>query len=97
MVGYALYLAQIGGKHEDAGPVSGASGGTTLKVKIDHETDTYRVVYDVGLEDTVCVLHAFKKKSSSGIATPQKELEKIRKRREWAEALHEQDKLPSQQ
>lgn len=96
VAGYALYLAQIGRKHHDAGPVSGVRGGTTRKVKVDHETDTYRVAYEVGLEDTVCVLHAFKKKSSSGIATPQNEIDKIKDRKKLAESLHAEGKLPSQ-
>lgn len=96
VAGYALYLAQIGQKHKDVTPVSGVSGGTTLKVKIDYKTDTYRVAYEVGLEDTVCVLHAFKKKASSGISTPQHELDTIAERKAWAEDLHKRGKLPSQ-
>jgi len=46
----------------------------------DFDGDTYRAVYTTKVGAVVAVLHAFKKKSKSGIATPQHEIELIRNR-----------------
>jgi len=46
----------------------------------DFDGDTYRAVYTVKIGSVVAVLHAFKKKSKSGIATPQHEIRLIRNR-----------------
>ena len=54
----------------------------------DHRGDTWRSVYTVRFQDAVYVLHAFQKKSKSGIATPKKELELIRQRLAEAERDH---------
>src|SRR3954447_17020158 len=71
-VGFALYQAQMGGKHIDAKPLKGAGPGV-LEVVSDHRGDTFRAVYTVRLAERVYVLHAFQKKSKRGIATPQSE------------------------
>jgi len=41
---------------------------------------TYRAVYTVQFANAIYVLHAFQKKSRSGVATPQKDLNLIRRR-----------------
>jgi phage-related protein len=87
-VGYALYLAQRGEKHVSAKPVKGVGPGV-LEVVSDHRGDTFRAVYTVRLSDRVYVLHAFQKKSKRGIATPQAEIELIRRRLKLAEAISE--------
>ena len=46
----------------------------------DHRGDTFRAVYAVQVADAVHVLHAFQKKSKSGIATPQPEIDLVEKR-----------------
>ena len=46
----------------------------------DHRGDTFRAVYTVRIGDAVHVLHAFQKKSKSGIATPRPDVELIEKR-----------------
>jgi phage-related protein len=46
----------------------------------DFDGDTYRAVYTTKVGSVLVVLHAFKKKSKSGIATPQHEIELIRSR-----------------
>lgn len=58
--GYALHLAQAGGKHSQTKPLK-------------------------GFGDAVYVLHAFQKKSSSGITTPKPDMDKIRERLKAAE------------
>jgi phage-related protein len=46
----------------------------------DFDGDTYRAVYTAKVGAVLAVLHAFKKKSKSGIATPQHEIALIRNR-----------------
>jgi len=50
----------------------------------DFDGDTYRVVYTAKIGAVLAVLHAFKKKSKHGIATPQHEIELIRDRYQTA-------------
>ena len=54
------------------------------------DTNTYRAVYTVQFADVIYVLHAFQKKSTRGIATPQKELDLIRRRLAEAQRLQRQ-------
>jgi phage-related protein len=87
-VGCALYLAQRGEKHVSAKPLKGVGSGV-LEVVSDHRGDTFRAVYTVRLGDRIYVLHAFQKKSKRGIATPQVEVDLIRRRLKLAEAVSE--------
>lgn len=80
VMGYALYLAQMGGKHPDAKPLKGFGGAGVLEIVDDFAGDTYRVVYTVQVPDAICVLHAFQKKAKRGIATPKSDIELIRAR-----------------
>ena len=86
--GKALFVAQLGGKHDAAKPLKGFTGAGVLEVVEDHDSDTYRAVYTVRFSDAVYVLHVFQKKSKKGIATPQEEIEKIKGRMKLAEELH---------
>ncbi len=85
-VGYALYFAQKGDKHSSAKPLKGFKGAGVLEVVEDHQGDTYRAVYTVRFANAVYVLHAFKKKSKTGIKTPKPEIELIEIRLKVAEA-----------
>lgn len=78
--GYALYLAQIGQKHEQAKPLHGFGSAGVLEVVEDWRGDTYRAVYTVRYAVRVFVLHVFQKKSKSRIATPKADLDLIRSR-----------------
>ena len=60
-IGYALYLAQLGGKSERAKPLKGFSGAGVLEIFEDHKGNTFRVVYTVRFAKAVYVLHAFQK------------------------------------
>lgn len=77
--GYALYLAQIGQKHDQAKPLKGFGSAGVLEV-VEDWRDTYRAVYTVRYAVRVFVLHMFQKKSKSGIATPKADLDLIRER-----------------
>lgn len=83
--GYALHVAQAGGKHPQTKPLKGFSGAGVLEVVEDYFKDTYRAVYTVKYGEAIYVLHAFQKKSASGIATPKPDMEKIRERLKSAE------------
>jgi phage-related protein len=85
VMGYALYLAQLGGKHRNAKPLKGFRGAGVLEMVVDHAGDTYRCVYSVRFPHAVYALHAFMKKSKSGIATPRLDLEIIERRYREAE------------
>lgn len=43
-VGYALYVAQCGGKHRDAKALTGFGGAGVLEVVTDFRGDTFRTV-----------------------------------------------------
>lgn len=84
--GFALHLAQMGKKHDQAKPMKGFGGASVLEVVEDHMGDTYRAVYTVKIADKVYVLHCFQKKSTKGIETPKHEMDLIRERLKAAQA-----------
>ncbi len=88
VVGYALYVAQRGGKHPDAKPLHGFGGAGILEVVTDHRGDTFRTIYTVRLAGRVYVLHAFQKKSKSGVKTPMPEIDLLKARLKRAETWH---------
>ncbi len=87
-VGFALFQAQLGRKHLDAKVLRGFGGAGVLEVVSDHERETFRTVYTVRFAGAVYVLHAFQKKSKTGIKTPRSDLEIVRKRLREAEEDH---------
>ncbi len=84
-LGYALHQAQQGEKATSAKPLKGFDGAGVLEVVDDFDGNTYRAVYTVRFKDVVYVLHAFQKKSKSGISTPKADIETIRSRLKAAE------------
>ena len=64
VMGYALYLAQVGEKHPPAKPLKGFEGAGVLEVVEDFDGDTYRAVYTVRFADVNYVLHAFNTSST---------------------------------
>lgn len=87
---YALSLALAGGQHEDAKPLRGFGGRGVMEVVADDRNGTYREVYTVTFEEVIYVLHIFQKKSKKGIATPKQDIELIKQRLKWADALHKE-------
>ena len=79
-VGQALYAAQRGEKDPAAKALRGFGGRSVAEIVAPFDGDTWRTVYTVRFEDAIYVLHAFQKKSKSGVATPKKELDLIRMR-----------------
>ena len=86
-MGYALYVAQRGGKHRNTKTLSGFGGAGVLEVIRDLRGDTFRAVYTVRFAGAVYVLHAFQKKSTTGRQTPRRDIELIRQRLREAEQI----------
>jgi phage-related protein len=89
-VGGALWDAQLGLKAPFAKPLRGFGGAGVLEVVDDYDGDTYRAVYTVRFAAAVYVLHAFRKKSKRGMATPKAELDLIKQRFKRAREDYEQ-------
>ncbi|HEV3050352.1 MAG TPA: type II toxin-antitoxin system RelE/ParE family toxin [Longimicrobium sp.] len=82
-----LYRVRAGKFAPDEKPLTkGPLKGLGIReIGVDFDRATYRVVYTVKLAQGVYVLHAFKKKSKSGISTPAHEMEVVRQR--YAQAV----------
>lgn len=52
---------------------------------MNEDTNAYRAVYTVRFEHAVYILHCFQKKSKSGVATPQKDIDLVETRLAAAE------------
>ena len=91
-VGFALFQAQLGGKHTDTKPLKGFSGASVLEIVERFDRDTYRAVYTVKFAGVIYVLHAFQKKSQKGIATPKQDMELIKRRLQQAKEDYQQIK-----
>lgn len=84
--GYAFWQVQRGDMPAIAKVLKGFGGADVLELRENDEAGTYRTVYTVRFADTVYVLHAFTKKSRTGIATDKKDIELIKDRLRRAEA-----------
>ena len=78
-IGTALSVAQFGATHRRAKPWKGQGSGV-FEIVEDHRGDTYRAVYTVRFQYAVYVLHAFQKKSPSGIRTSRRDVELVARR-----------------
>ena len=90
-VGYALYVAQQGGRHRDTKLLAGFGWAGILEVIRDYRGDTFRAVYTVRYAGAVYVLHAFQKKSKRGRETPRPDIELIKQRLREAEQIAEEE------
>jgi phage-related protein len=86
-MGYALYVAQRGGRHRGTKTLSGFGGAGVVEVVKDFRGDTFRAVYTLRYAETVYVLHAFQKKSKTGRETPRRDMELIEQRLREAEQI----------
>jgi len=75
----ALTVAAEGGKASQVKPFKGVEGGV-FEIALKYRGDAFRVLYALQIATAIVVIHAFKKKSKSGIKTPQHEVEVIRQR-----------------
>ncbi|MGD0772765.1 MAG: type II toxin-antitoxin system RelE/ParE family toxin [Candidatus Solibacter sp.] len=70
----ALTIAAEGGKADVAKPMHGLGSGM-FEITLPFRGDAFRVVYAVQLAEEIWVVHAFQKKSTQGIKTPQREVD----------------------
>lgn len=83
-MGNALGIAQFGGTAPMAKPWKGLGPGV-LEVVESLDGNAYRAVYTVRFEKAVYVLHAFQKKSPSGIRTAKRDADLVAERLKTAE------------
>jgi phage-related protein len=79
-LGQALFAAQCGEEYPTVKVLKGFGGRSVLEIVVDHDSDTWRAVYTVRFPSAVYVLHAFQKKSKTGIGTPKRDIELIQQR-----------------
>lgn len=87
-MGYALGLAQLGGKHPASKPWKGEGPGV-FEIVESFDGDAYRAIYTVRFEGFVYVLHVFQKKSPSGIRTAQTDIDLVKRRLKLAREHYE--------
>jgi phage-related protein len=75
----ALTVAAEGGKSDKAKPLHGFGSGV-FEIALSHQGSACRIIYDVQSGAALWVIHAFQKKSKSGIKTPKAEIVVIRER-----------------
>ena len=75
----ALTVAAEGGKTDITKPMKGLGSGV-FEIALAYRSDAYRVVYAVQIGEEVWVVHAFQKKSTTGIKTPRQDIDLIRER-----------------
>jgi phage-related protein len=75
----ALTVIADGGTPEIAKPLSGLGTGV-WELAIRERGDAFRVVYVMQVAEEIWVVHAFQKKSKSGIAKPKHEIDLVKDR-----------------
>jgi len=62
-------------------------GSGVFELRDGYDGEAYRIMYVINLKDAIYVLHAFQKKSKSGIGLPRRDAELIAQRLKLARAL----------
>jgi phage-related protein len=87
-IGYALGVVQYGGRPPSSKPLKGLGPGV-LEIVEDDAAGTFRAVYTVRFRKAIYVLHAFQKKSPSGIRTTRHDIGLIEQRLRAARLAYE--------
>ena len=87
-VGYALGLAQLGGKHPASKAWQGEGPGV-FEIVESAVGNAYRAVYTVRFAKAIYVLHCFQKKSPTGIKTAKTDVDLIHERLKAARQHYE--------
>ena len=75
----ALTILAEGRMPDIAKPLTGLGSGV-MELALKYRGDAFRVVYALQIGDDIWVVHAFQKKSKTGIKTPKQEIDLIRDR-----------------
>ena len=78
-VNTALTIAAEGGKADIAKPLKGLGPGV-MEIAVRFRADAWRVVYVTEVAGKLWVIHAFQKKSKTGIKTPRAEIDLVNAR-----------------
>lgn len=82
-IGFTFYQIQIGKTPHNVKCLKGFDH-SVMEIISDYNKNTYRAVYALKLGESIYVLHAFQKKSKTGIKTSQQELSLIERRLSFA-------------
>jgi phage-related protein len=74
---HALTAIADGAHPNVAKPLTGLGSGV-MELALRHRGDAFRVVYALRIGVDVWVIHAFRKKSKAGMATPRQEIDLVR-------------------
>ena|ERR1700722_4144800 len=75
----ALTILAEGRMPDIAKPLTGFGSGV-MELALKHRGDAFRVVYALQIDADIWVIHAFQKKSKTGIKTPKQEIELVYER-----------------
>lgn len=75
----ALTILAEGRMPDIAKPLTGFGSGV-MELALKHGLDAFRIVYALRIGDDIWVVHAFQKKSRSGIKTPRQDIDLIDER-----------------
>ena len=75
----ALTVAAEGALADVAKPFKGLGSGV-FEIALPYRGNAFRVVYAVQIGNEIWVIHAFQKKSTHGIKTPQREVDTVASR-----------------
>ena len=78
-VNTTLTIAARGGKADIAKPLTGLGSGV-MEIAVRYRSNAWRVVYVAEIAGSLWVLHAFQKKSKTGIRTPKPEIDLVKER-----------------
>jgi phage-related protein len=88
-MGNARGIAQVGGTAPTVKPWKGLGPGV-LEVVESHEGNAFRAVDTVRFEKAIYVLHAFQKKSPSGVRTAKRDVDLVEQRLRQAQRDYEE-------
>ena len=91
MTGFVLDKVQRGEHHSSVKPLKGRDFAGAYEIRIDHDSDTYRSVYALNIGKAIYLLDIFLKKAKKGVATPKKDLDRIRARIKLAKEIEDNE------
>jgi len=75
----AMDIAAFGRKADIAKPLKGVGSGI-FEIAQAYQTNTFRTIYAMKVDDDIWVIHAYQKKSKAGIKTPKQDIVLLKER-----------------
>jgi phage-related protein len=79
-LGFALFHAQCNIQHPSIKILQGFGSASVQEIRTDDRSGTYRAVYTIKFKGFLYVLHVFRKKSKTGIATAKSDMGLVQQR-----------------